>query len=68
MRRNQTVSSFAACEGKVAQQIASVKNQIHALINATFSTASAENFKDLFCKRGLIYLQTVALPEKDVLG
>jgi len=51
---------------KVAQQIASVKNQIHALINANiFYSQRPKNFKDLFCKRGLIYLQTVALPEKD---
>lgn len=51
---------------KVAQQIASVKNQVHALLNANiFYGQRPKNFKDLFCKRGLTYLQTVSLPNKD---
>lgn len=50
----------------VSFQIASVKNRIHALINTnTFYGQRPRNFKNLFCKRGLVYLVSVPLPEQE---
>jgi len=51
---------------KTSQQIASIKNRIHAYINATvWYSQRPKNFKDLFCKRGIEYLRTVKLPDNE---
>lgn len=43
-----------------------IKNQVHAIVNAhTFYSQRPKNFKDLFCKRGLEYLQGLFLPAQD---
>lgn len=48
---------------KTSQQIAGIKNRIHAYINANvWYSRRPTNFKDLFCKRGVEYLRTVQLP------
>ena len=47
-------------------EIARSKNRIHALLNAnTFYCERPKTFKDLFCKRGLAYLETVPLPAQE---
>jgi transposase len=46
--------------------IARIKNQIHAILNAhTFYSQRPKTFKDLFCRRGLAYLKAVALPDQE---
>ncbi|MBF0532154.1 MAG: transposase [Candidatus Omnitrophica bacterium] len=46
--------------------VARIKNQIHAILNShTFYSQRPQTFKDLFCKRGLAYLETVELPEQE---
>ncbi len=46
--------------------IASLKNRIHAIINVnTFYYQRPQNFKNLFCKRGLAWLEQLKLPEAD---
>ena len=51
---------------QVAQYAASLKNKIHAIINAnTFYSQRPQNFKDLFCKRGLLYLKDLSLPTQE---
>lgn len=48
---------------QVARDIASNKNRIHAIINTNiFYAQRPKKFKDLFCKKGIEYLQTVQLP------
>jgi len=46
--------------------ITRIKNQVHAIINAhTFYSQRPQNFKDIFCKRGLAYIKSLKLPEHD---
>ena len=46
--------------------IARIKNQIHAIINAyTFYSQRPQNFKSIFCKRGLVYIKSLKLPEQE---
>jgi transposase len=46
--------------------ITRIKNQVHAIINAhTFYSQRPSSFKDIFCKRGIIYLKGLALPEQE---
>ena len=46
--------------------ITRLKNKIHALINAnTLYGQRPQNFKDLFCKRGIRYLQELPIPERE---
>lgn len=46
--------------------IASFKNRIHAIINSnTFYYQRPRGFKNLFCKRGLVYLEALSLPENE---
>lgn len=50
----------------ISFQIAEVKNKIHAVVNTnTFYSQRPQNFKNLFCKRGLAFLETVQLPESE---
>ena len=50
----------------ISMEISSIKNKIHALINAnTFYCQRPKNFKDLFCKRGLEYLENLPIPERE---
>lgn len=51
---------------KIAQRITSIKNQIHAILNANiFYSDKPTGFKSLFCQRGLCYLKEVALPKHE---
>lgn len=51
---------------KIAQRITSIKNQIHAILNANiFYSDKPTGFKSLFCQRGLRYLKEVRLPEHE---
>ena len=44
--------------------IASIKNRIHAIVNTnTFYSQRPKNFKDLFCKRGLAFLNSLPLSD-----
>ena len=46
--------------------ITRIKNQVHAIINAyTFYSQRPQNFKDIFCKRGLKYIKSLTLPEQE---
>lgn len=46
--------------------IARIKNQVHAIINAhTFYSQRPKNFKDLFCRRGLEYIKGLSLPAQE---
>lgn len=46
--------------------ITKLKNKIHALINAnTLYGQRPQNFKDLFCKRGLKYLLELQIPDQE---
>lgn len=46
--------------------ITRLKNKIHALINAnTLYGQRPQNFKDLFCKRGIKYLRELPIPERE---
>jgi len=50
----------------LARDIAGIKNHIQAILNAnTFYSQRPKNFKDIFCKRGLAYLQSIHFPEQD---
>ena len=50
----------------ISMEISSIKNRIHALINAnTFYSQRPKTFKDLFCKRGIEYLEALQLPERE---
>lgn len=56
---------FLRTRVRMSMSISSIKRQIHALINSyVFYSERPKNFKDLFCKRGLLYLSEVKLPEK----
>ena len=51
---------------KTAQRISSIKNQVHAILNANiFYSEKPKSFKSLFCQRGLEYLQGVAFPSHE---
>ena len=55
---------FLRTRVRMSMSINSIKRQIHALINSyVFYSERPQNFKDLFCKRGLKYLSEVELPK-----
>lgn len=51
---------------KTAQRITAIRNQIHAILNANiFYSEKPTSFKNLFCQRGLLYLQGARLPQHE---
>lgn len=51
---------------KLAQNIAGIKNHVQAILNAnTFYSQRPKNFKDVFCKRGLVYLKQINFPQQE---
>lgn len=61
----QIFRRFLRTRVRMSFTMASIKNQIHALLNSyIFYGQRPTNFKNLFCKRGLLYLSQVVLPEK----
>ncbi len=49
----------------LSNYIRGFKTRIHAIVNTnTFYSQRPRNFKDLFCKRGMAYLDTIPLPDE----
>jgi len=61
----QTIRRFLRTRVHIAREIAAVKNRIYAIFNSyIFYYQRPTHFKDLFCKRGIAYLQTVEFPQQ----
>jgi transposase len=51
---------------RLSQQMTGLKNVIHSILNANiFYSQRPKNFKDVFCKRGLQYLEQIRFPEHE---
>lgn len=58
--------SILRCRAFLVNQRRGIRNQVHALIDRNiWALDRPKSFKDIFCKRGRLWLKGICLPEKE---